>query len=272
MARSMLSFGTEVFFAFCTASTRVGLPERSAPPIFAATSMFLMSLANDFARRCVDDGLLVLGRRPLGMPGHASPESLSVRVRRVPPTDHSKPARPAGPSAGGAPARRRVGRDRQARIFWRVRRLRFVVIGLYLALPISLAKGLPTPCPSPVSSRRRRRPRRAGRRRRRARRRPRRARRPAPGPTRRSPTAAAARRPRRTGMPSTARSSSARVTSTIHASYPKRRRAPLDASLQRGAGIRASSLSKRTLPLASTVRTPSNPSVRTRRGARPTSR
>src|SRR6478609_4969909 len=51
MARSMLSFGTEVFFAFCTASTRVGLPERSAPPIFAATSMFLMSFANDFARR-----------------------------------------------------------------------------------------------------------------------------------------------------------------------------------------------------------------------------
>src|SRR6478736_8373666 len=51
MARSMLSLGTDVFFAFCTASTSVGLPERSAPPILAATSMFLMSLANDFARR-----------------------------------------------------------------------------------------------------------------------------------------------------------------------------------------------------------------------------
>src|SRR3954467_12198263 len=47
----MFSFGTDVFFAFWMASTRVGLPERSAPPIFAATSMFLMSLANDFARR-----------------------------------------------------------------------------------------------------------------------------------------------------------------------------------------------------------------------------
>src|SRR3954464_10869459 len=47
----MLSFGTEVFLAFCTASTRVGLPDMSAPPILAATSMFLMSLANDFARR-----------------------------------------------------------------------------------------------------------------------------------------------------------------------------------------------------------------------------
>src|SRR4051794_11959631 len=51
MAQSMLSFGTEVFLAFCTASTSVGLPDMSAPPVFAATSMFLMSLANDFARR-----------------------------------------------------------------------------------------------------------------------------------------------------------------------------------------------------------------------------
>ena len=50
-ARSMLSFGTDVFFAFCTASNSVGLPAMSAPPSFAATSMFLMSLAHDFARR-----------------------------------------------------------------------------------------------------------------------------------------------------------------------------------------------------------------------------
>src|SRR5690349_2800706 len=51
IARSMLSFGTEVFLAFWTASKRVGLPDMSAPPILAATSMFLMSLANDLARR-----------------------------------------------------------------------------------------------------------------------------------------------------------------------------------------------------------------------------
>src|SRR6478609_4953837 len=51
IALSMLSLGTEVFLAFCTASTRVGLPDRSAPPVLAATSMFLMSLAKDFARR-----------------------------------------------------------------------------------------------------------------------------------------------------------------------------------------------------------------------------
>src|ERR1700712_4491931 len=47
----MFEFGTEVFFAFWIASTSVGLPDRSAPPSFAATSMFLMSLANDLARR-----------------------------------------------------------------------------------------------------------------------------------------------------------------------------------------------------------------------------
>src|ERR1700712_693909 len=47
----MFEFGTEVFFAFWIASTSVGLPDRSAPPSFAATSMFLISLANDFARR-----------------------------------------------------------------------------------------------------------------------------------------------------------------------------------------------------------------------------
>jgi hypothetical protein len=47
----MLSLGTDVFLAFWIASTRVGLPERSAPPIFAATSMFLMSFANALARR-----------------------------------------------------------------------------------------------------------------------------------------------------------------------------------------------------------------------------
>src|SRR5690349_508026 len=49
-ARSMLSFGTDVFFAFCTASNSVGFPCRSAPPSLAATSMFLMSLAQDLAR------------------------------------------------------------------------------------------------------------------------------------------------------------------------------------------------------------------------------
>src|SRR5690606_5027494 len=45
-ARSMLSFGTEFFFAFWMASNRVGLPAGSPPPVRAATSMFLMSFAH----------------------------------------------------------------------------------------------------------------------------------------------------------------------------------------------------------------------------------
>src|SRR3978361_1212183 len=49
-ARSMLSLGTEDFLAFWTASKRVGLPERSPPPVRAATSMFLTSLAKSLPR------------------------------------------------------------------------------------------------------------------------------------------------------------------------------------------------------------------------------
>src|SRR3954468_24864439 len=47
----MLSLGTELFFAFWMASYRVGLPSGSPPPSRAATSMFLMSLANILPRR-----------------------------------------------------------------------------------------------------------------------------------------------------------------------------------------------------------------------------
>src|ERR1700712_5163479 len=50
-ARSMLSLGTEDFLAFWMASYSVGLPVMSPPPIRAATSMFLTSLANIFPRR-----------------------------------------------------------------------------------------------------------------------------------------------------------------------------------------------------------------------------
>jgi|LIDZ01.1.fsa_nt_gi hypothetical protein len=46
----MLSLGTEVFLAFWTASKSVGLPLMSAPPVRAATSMFLMSLAKSLPR------------------------------------------------------------------------------------------------------------------------------------------------------------------------------------------------------------------------------
>src|ERR687894_321005 len=50
-ARSMLSLGTELFLAFWMASKSVGLPVGSPPPIRAATSMFLISLANILPRR-----------------------------------------------------------------------------------------------------------------------------------------------------------------------------------------------------------------------------
>src|SRR3954463_970975 len=49
-ARSMLSLGTEVFFAFWMASNKVGLPAGSPPPVRAATSMFLISLAKSLPR------------------------------------------------------------------------------------------------------------------------------------------------------------------------------------------------------------------------------
>src|SRR6185503_5473059 len=49
-ARSMLSFGTELFLAFWIASYSVGLPPGSPPPTRAATSTFLISLANSLPR------------------------------------------------------------------------------------------------------------------------------------------------------------------------------------------------------------------------------
>src|SRR3954466_4903466 len=49
-ARSMLSLGTDDFLAFWMASYSVGLPLGSPPPVRAATSMFLMSLANILPR------------------------------------------------------------------------------------------------------------------------------------------------------------------------------------------------------------------------------
>src|SRR5919202_5087397 len=49
-ARSMLSLGTEDFLAFWIASYSVGLPAGSPPPTRAATSTFLISLANILPR------------------------------------------------------------------------------------------------------------------------------------------------------------------------------------------------------------------------------
>src|SRR5919204_3086430 len=46
----MFLFGTELFLAFWMASYRVGLPSGSAPPVRAATSMFLISFAKSLPR------------------------------------------------------------------------------------------------------------------------------------------------------------------------------------------------------------------------------
>src|SRR3954454_20561065 len=49
-AFAMLSFGTELFLAFWMASKRGGFPAGSPPPARAATSTFLISLANILPR------------------------------------------------------------------------------------------------------------------------------------------------------------------------------------------------------------------------------
>src|SRR3954471_22630863 len=59
-ARSMLSLGTELPFAFWMASANVGLPAGSPPPVRAATSMFLISLANNLPRRASTTAFLCL--------------------------------------------------------------------------------------------------------------------------------------------------------------------------------------------------------------------
>jgi hypothetical protein len=46
----MLSRGTELLRAFTIASNKVGLPDGSPPPVRAATSTFLINLANNLAR------------------------------------------------------------------------------------------------------------------------------------------------------------------------------------------------------------------------------
>src|ERR1700755_2485973 len=80
-ARSMLSLGTEDFLAFWIASYSVGLPAGSPPPVRAATSMFLISLANILPRRASMTAFLCLGVGHLEWPLMMS--SLVHRSRRV---------------------------------------------------------------------------------------------------------------------------------------------------------------------------------------------
>src|SRR6478609_2904371 len=91
-ARSMLSLGTEDFLAFWTASKRVGLPDRSPPPVRAATSMFLISLANSLPRLASIPAFLCLVVAHLEWPLMPRP---------------SRPRRPRRPALPGGPARSR---------------------------------------------------------------------------------------------------------------------------------------------------------------------
>src|SRR5919107_82974 len=80
-ARSMLSLGTDDFLAFWMASYSVGLPPGSPPPMRAATSMFLMSLANILPRRASMTAFLCLVVAHFEWPDMTLPSDLR-RVRR----------------------------------------------------------------------------------------------------------------------------------------------------------------------------------------------
>src|SRR6478672_518236 len=81
-ARSMLSLGTEDFLAFWIASYSVGLPVGSPPPMRAATSMFLISLAKSLPRRASMTAFLCLVVAHLEWPDmcFSCASSASVRV------------------------------------------------------------------------------------------------------------------------------------------------------------------------------------------------
>src|SRR4029450_4423990 len=74
----MLSLGTELFFAFWIASYSVGLPAGAPPPARAATSMFLISLANSLPRRASTTAFLCLVVAHLEWPDIATPLSRTV--------------------------------------------------------------------------------------------------------------------------------------------------------------------------------------------------
>src|SRR5215468_4493483 len=90
----MLSLGTEDFFAFWMASNSVGLPVGSPPPVRAATSMFLISLANILPRRASMTAFLCLVVAHFEWPDMVLLPSFSR----------------SGPGTGGGPGRHRPPR------------------------------------------------------------------------------------------------------------------------------------------------------------------
>src|ERR1700760_2525932 len=78
-ARSMLSLGTELFLAFWMASYSVGFPAGPPPPVRAATSTFLISLANSLPRLASTTAFLCLVVAHLEWPLMCCP-SQSLRI------------------------------------------------------------------------------------------------------------------------------------------------------------------------------------------------
>ena len=76
----MLSLGTDDFFAFWTASKSVGLPDEVTAAGAGRDLDVLDQLGEELAALGVDPGLLVLGRRPLGMAAHDCVSSLVAGV------------------------------------------------------------------------------------------------------------------------------------------------------------------------------------------------
>src|SRR4051812_49871737 len=98
----MLSLGTDDFLAFWMASYSVGLPATSPPPIFAATSMFLISLANILPRRAAMAAFLCLAVAPFEWPDmRCFPLRLSIQrgrgVRAGSRPAHQADDKPVGP-------------------------------------------------------------------------------------------------------------------------------------------------------------------------------
>src|SRR6201981_4126925 len=102
-ARSMLSFGTELFLALVIASYSVGFPAGSPPPGRAATSTFLISLANSLPRLASTAAFLCLVvahlEWPLMFVPSPCPRSAGGRADRQSTREErsGQPAAPAGP-------------------------------------------------------------------------------------------------------------------------------------------------------------------------------
>src|SRR6476646_8957774 len=105
----MLSLGTELFFAFWMASYRVGLPAGSPPPVRAATSMFLISLAKSLPRLASTTAFLCFVVAHLEWPLMIAPSPTRRKARA--PGHH--------PSAPGGTTSRADARDARRRSYRR---------------------------------------------------------------------------------------------------------------------------------------------------------